>query len=39
MIEVLTALNEYTPNAIWALECKIEDMDESIKWLEKNNFL
>lgn len=39
MFEVLSALNEYAPNAVWTLECKVEDMDESIKWLTKNNFL
>lgn len=39
MFEVLSALNEYAPNAIWTLECKVEDMDESINWLTKNNFL
>ena len=39
MFEVLTALNTYAPNAVWALECKIEDMDESIEQLKKNEFL
>jgi len=39
MFEVLTALNTYAPNAVWALECKIEDMDESIEQLKKNKFL
>ena len=39
MIEVFNALNEYAPNAIWAIESKVEDMDESIGWLKINNFL
>jgi len=39
MIKVLSALNKYSPNAIWALECKVEHIDESIEWLKRNNFL
>ena len=33
---VLTALEKYAPNAIWALET---DASQSLKWLEKNGFL
>lgn len=39
MIKVLAALNKYSPNAIWTLECNVEDMDESIERLQKNKFL
>jgi len=39
MVEVLTALNTYAPDAIWALECKNEYIDESIARLEEHNFL
>ena len=35
MAEVLTALNEYAPEAIWALECNLEAMEESIAFLER----
>lgn len=39
MFDVLTALDTYAPNATWALECKVEDMDSSIAWLKKHKFL
>ena len=37
--EVLKALNKYAPNAIWALECKLEDMEESLNYLKNNKFI
>ena len=39
MVEALTLLNKYAPNSIWAIEAKVEDMEETIKWLKTNNFL
>ncbi|OQB41222.1 MAG: hypothetical protein BWY04_00970 [candidate division CPR1 bacterium ADurb.Bin160] len=39
MFEVFSALNRYAPNAIRALECCIDHMDESITWLKNNDFL
>ncbi|HOG15323.1 MAG TPA: sugar phosphate isomerase/epimerase family protein [Candidatus Absconditabacterales bacterium] len=39
MFEVFSALNKYAPNAIRALECCIDHMDESITWLKNNDFL
>ena len=37
--KVLNALNKYAPNAIWALECKLEYMEDSIKYLKENKFI
>lgn len=37
--EVLKALNKYAPNAVWALECKLENLEESIKYLKDNKFI
>ena len=39
VVEVLNALNEYAPNAVWALECKLEDMEESLIFLQQNGFI
>lgn len=39
LIKVLTALNEYSPNAVWALECNLEDMEKSIIFLRENKFI
>jgi sugar phosphate isomerase/epimerase len=38
MIEILNALNKYAPDAIWALECNTEDMQESIEYLINNGY-
>lgn len=32
---VLANLQEYAPNAIWALECKMADMAESLDWIAR----
>ena len=39
IIEILNALNHYAPDAIWALECQIEHMEESIEFLKENKFI
>ena len=39
LVEVLNALNEYSPNAVWSLECKIEDMESSIEFLKEHKFI
>ena len=39
IIKVLNALNQYSPNAVWALECNLEDMEKSIIYLKENNFI
>lgn len=39
IVEILNALNEYTPKAIWALECNTDDMEESIEYLITNGFI
>lgn len=40
MLEVCAALNEHTPNAIWALEDRVDEtMPQSIDWLRENGFL
>lgn len=36
LIEVFQALNKYAPNAIWALECRLEDMEESVELLKRH---
>ncbi|MBE5783606.1 MAG: sugar phosphate isomerase/epimerase [Clostridiales bacterium] len=37
--EVLGALNQYAPNAVWALECAPDDMQESIEFLVAKGFV
>jgi len=38
--EVLSALEEYSPEAMWVLEVKAgEDTEKSLDWLESNGFL
>lgn len=39
VIEVLNALNEYAPDAVWALECCLEEMEDSILLLKENGFI
>lgn len=39
VIAVLNALNEYAPDAVWALECRLEDMEESLIFLKENGFI
>ena len=39
LMEVLNALNEYAPNAILALECRLEDMEESLLYLKENKII
>jgi len=34
MCEVCHALNEYAPQAIWALEAKRQFLEDSLEWLE-----
>jgi sugar phosphate isomerase/epimerase len=36
--EVFNALNEYTPNAIWALEIQPFGLMKSYDWLRENGF-
>lgn len=35
--EIVAALRQYSPNALWALECKLEEMVDSIEWLENHS--
>jgi sugar phosphate isomerase/epimerase len=37
--DVCQALNEYTPDAFWALEAEAEGIQQSLDWLRKNGFL
>ena len=37
--EVLPALNEKAPDAIWALEAEGEGIGQSLEWLENNGYL
>jgi sugar phosphate isomerase/epimerase len=39
MVEILHALEEYSPNAVWAIECSFADMDDSISFLSAHGFL
>jgi sugar phosphate isomerase/epimerase len=39
MREVCAALNEYSPNAVWALECGLKGIPRSLEWLRENDFL
>lgn len=39
MPEILNALNEYAPDATWALECNTDQMEDSIKYLIDEGFL
>ncbi len=36
---VLDALERYAPNAVWALECKLDHMEESVHVLQKLHYL
>ena len=37
--EILPALNERAPDAIWALEAEGEGIGQSLEWLENNGYL
>jgi len=37
--EVLDGLNEYAPDAVWALECNLDDMEDSILFLKENGYI
>jgi sugar phosphate isomerase/epimerase len=39
MVEVCRALEEYAPDAIWAIESKPEDIMLSLEWLVEHGFL
>lgn len=39
LVEIFDALETYSPNAIWAIEHKIEEMEGSIDWLKKHGYL
>lgn len=39
MLEVCHALNEYSPDAIWAIEAEGEGINRSLLWLIENGFL
>ncbi|MBN1213071.1 MAG: sugar phosphate isomerase/epimerase [candidate division Zixibacteria bacterium] len=39
MHEVCAALNEHAPDAVWALECRLERMPRAIEWLREYGFL
>lgn len=39
ILEVLGALNEYAPDAVWALECNLDDMEDSILFLREHGLL
>ena len=34
----INALNEHSPAAIWSLECRVDAMEDSIKYLIDNKF-
>ena len=36
--KVLSLAEEYTPNAIWNIECKVEFLKESVEYLKKLNY-
>jgi sugar phosphate isomerase/epimerase len=38
MKDVCNALNEYSPDAVWALECQSTGMEKSYEWLKVNGF-
>jgi len=38
MVETLTALNNYAPEAKWAIETHVEDIVQSLEWLKENGF-
>lgn len=37
--DVLDALEHYAPNAVWALECKLDHMEDSVRVLHEMNYL
>jgi sugar phosphate isomerase/epimerase len=39
MMDVCKALRMHSPNAVWALETKLPDLEDSILWLKQNEFL
>lgn len=39
MLDVCHALNQYSPNATWAIEAAGERREQSLKWLRDNGFL
>jgi len=39
MVEVCKALQEYAPEAVWALEPKVPQIGTSIAWLKENGFI
>jgi sugar phosphate isomerase/epimerase len=38
-LDICHALEEYAPDSIWGIETNINDMEDSILWLKKENFL
>lgn len=39
IVEILNALNQYAPDAVWALECQLVDMEKSIEFLKEKEFI
>ena len=39
MEKVLALAEEYTPNAIWNIECKVDFLKESVEYLKKLNYI
>jgi sugar phosphate isomerase/epimerase len=39
MEEVLLCLLELSPNAIWAIESKVSEINDSLNWLKEKNFI
>ncbi len=39
MVDVCNALNDYSPEAIWALEVQFSAMEQSLQWLVEHGFL
>ncbi len=37
--DILSALNEYSPEAVWALECKTDYMEDSISLLSELGYI
>ncbi|MBQ8425738.1 MAG: sugar phosphate isomerase/epimerase [Clostridia bacterium] len=39
IVNVLSLLNKYAPNAIWAIESNLNEMEDSLKFLKENKFI
>ena len=39
LLTVLNLLNQYAPEAVWALECNVDEMQDSVEFLEENGYV